>query len=314
MKIRIESPCSYKGDIYRFTWDFSAWLGAELTDLLKESDAFIEKYGKDWTLTFGWNTGQRIKKPKLSGPFVDRKYKAMRCVFELPFFRRTAPEATAYVPELKQFLKQIVAFLAHEQVDAAQIEKDTAVLLEQFVVRPGMLKHDPHPYTFGTPEDPYGLKREAAVAAKTVKPELEVKASTKFVKRKLPQWKIPRNIAKRVEAEDGMWEDERFDPILLTVMSGNSYQGREIPLTWQIEFDPYDDRLAAASEKIEASGIEPDGDGWAEFIEKKFATRYPKFAGQLHSDSETSTCVLWVKSEKDCKKLVGFVWSLIQTK
>jgi hypothetical protein len=94
-------------------------------------------------------------------------------------------------------------------------------------------------------------------------------------------------------------------------MSDTSYQGRDIPLAWQIEFDPYDDRLAAANEKMEAAGIEPDGDGWSEVIQKEFGRRHPKLAREFHSDSESSTCVIWVESEKACRKLIEVVWSLM---
>jgi hypothetical protein len=114
-----------------------------------------------------------------------------------------------------------------------------------------------------------------------------------------------------VEADDGLWESERFDPILLTVMSDTSYQGRDIPLAWQIEFDPGDDRLAAANEKMETSGIEPDGDGWSSVIEKQFAWHHPKLAREFHSDSECSTCVVWVESETACQKLIEVVWALM---
>jgi len=126
-----------------------------------------------------------------------------------------------------------------------------------------------------------------------------------------PKWTIPKNIGKLVKEEGGMWEDERFDPMLLTVMSDTSYNGRDIPLAWQIEFDPFDDRLGTANEKIEASGIEPDGDGWSEIIEKNFAERYPKLAKEFHSDSESSTCVVWVESEDTCRKLMEIVWTLM---
>lgn len=309
MKIRVESPCSYKGDVYDFTLDFGDWLERELESRLIESEPFRTKFGKGWTLTFAWNTHRRIKQPKLSGSWIDRKHKEMRCMFDLPFFRRTPAEPKAYVPQLRQFIGQLATFLSHEQIDVSKVVKDIETLLARFVSRPGMLEYDPHPYTFGTPENPYGHNEKAVVPAKP-----DAKGPARFVKRKLPKWKIPKNIQKRVDDEDGMWEDERFDPILLTVMSGVEYEGRDIPLSWQIEFDPFDDRLETANEKLEASGIEPDGDGWAEYIENAFAKRYSKLADELHSDSESSTCVLWVESENACKKLIELVWSLIHPK
>jgi hypothetical protein len=209
---------------------------------------------------------------------------------------------------LRQFLEGVVAVLVQEQIKASKLEQRTEALLKQFVSRCGMIEYDPHPYTFGTPGDPYGLKKKA-IAAKTPKPE--TKARVKFAKGNLPKWKIPAKIRKHVEDEGGLWEDERFDPVLLTVLSGNSYKGREIPLTWQIEFDPFDERLATASEKIRASGIEPDGDGWSQIIEKEFARRHARLASEFHSDSESSTCVIWVESGRACRRLIELVWSLI---
>ena len=111
------------------------------------------------------------------------------------------------------------------------MKKDTSTLLKRFVSRTGMVEHDPHPYTFGTPEDPYGLKKkeadkeftpEAAVA--TARSKTKTRPTRKLTR---PQWRIPRNLQRRVEREGGTWEDERFDPILLTVMSGTSYNGRD---------------------------------------------------------------------------------------
>ena len=31
---------------------------------------------------------------------------------------------------------------------------------------------------------------------------------------------------------------------------------------WQVEFDPFDERLEAAGKRLENRGVEPDGDGW----------------------------------------------------
>ena len=590
MKIRVECPCGYKGDVHDFTWGFGIWLAAELENRLIESEAFTTKYGKDWTVTFAWNTEKRIKSPKLSGPWIDRKYKTTRCMFDLPFFRRVPAEPKAYVPQIRQFLERVVAYLSREQIDASRIEKDIEQLLEQFCARPGMLRYDPHPYTFEADEEAAArparsqkvklLKTDASVhdclkrlprdykykfdvafdatdhptrkkgwladyavidltfvmpagengipkelfatvtelfrscatalkrnrtffcvriAPKFSKPDWSValllndqhtdsiyqlirheasmvvsllvknspfkemysdgphalfaysdslkriigfpsQAAIKFtesldvsdstekevlsgacgdntacqsafyrgnayynrslhqeaiqcwrvpeattapeawvniglsfgkmgdmegffqsckeaiglgatpehfddpdfsefrshplfaelrqmlpakssqsqnlpkVSRPLPAWRIPKNLEQQVADGDGSWEERRFDPILLTVMSGVEYEGRAIPLSWQIEFDPSDDRLEAANEKLESSGIGPDGDGWAEVIEKEFAKRYPKLAGELHSDSESSICVLWVESEKTCQKLIAVVWSLIYSK
>jgi hypothetical protein len=63
-------------------------------------------------------------------------------------------------------------------------------------------------------------------------------------KAKTPKWNIPENLQALIDADgsdgDGLWEDDSWDPIQLTVMAGTSYGGRDIPLSWQIEFQPAD--------------------------------------------------------------------------
>ncbi len=124
-------------------------------------------------------------------------------------------------------------------------------------------------------------------------------------------WRLPNDLRKRVVDAGGSWEDERYDPILLSVSDDVSYKGRKIQLVWQVEFDPFDERLEAAWERLEDRGVEPDGDGWSGVIHAKFKQRFPKLAGVLHDDSESSTCVLWVESERACKALVELVWSML---
>jgi hypothetical protein len=85
---------------------------------------------------------------------------------------------------------------------------------------------------------------------------------------KMSTWKPPKNITKALEDGDGSWEDERWSPIQLTAMSGTEYEGREIPIAWQIEFDPSEDEFEACNAKLEEMQIEPDGYGWGEYIQK----------------------------------------------
>lgn len=130
----------------------------------------------------------------------------------------------------------------------------------------------------------------------------------------LSKWRVPKDLRKRVADAGGTWEDERYDPILLTVSNGVSYKGRKIPPMWQVEFDPFDERMEAAGERLENRGVEPDGDGWSNVIQKRFRKRFPKLARELHDDSESSACVLWVESESACKALVELVWPMLLKK
>jgi len=127
----------------------------------------------------------------------------------------------------------------------------------------------------------------------------------------MPKWKPPKNIAKALEDGDGSWEDERWSPIQLTAMSGTEYEGREIPVAWQIEFEPFGDVFEKANANLEEIEIETDGDGWGEYISQAIAESNPALASRLHLDCESSTCVIWVETEEDCRLLLEATWKLI---
>jgi hypothetical protein len=128
----------------------------------------------------------------------------------------------------------------------------------------------------------------------------------------MPRWKPPRDVAKALVDGDGCWEDERWSPILLTAMSGTTHQGHEIPVAWQIEFDPSEDECERANVRLEAMGVEPDGYGWGEYIHSTIRKGNPALAERLHlTDCETATCVIWVESEEDCRVLLETTWKLL---
>jgi hypothetical protein len=128
----------------------------------------------------------------------------------------------------------------------------------------------------------------------------------------MPSSTPPKNIARTLEEGDGFWEDERWLPIRLTTMSGIQYNGREIPVAWQIEFESSQDEFEAANAKIQDMDFEPDGYGWGECIQKVIRKNNPALARRLHTtDCETDTCVIWVESEGDCHSLLKATWKLI---
>jgi hypothetical protein len=130
---------------------------------------------------------------------------------------------------------------------------------------------------------------------------------------RMPTWKVPKNLAKALEDGDGIWEDGRWSPILLAAMSGTELNGREIPVAWQIEFDPFDDELEAANAGLRESGIDPDGYGWGEHIREVVRKSDADLAKRLHlTDCEADTCVIWVESDQDCRVLLETTWKLIQ--
>lgn len=125
-----------------------------------------------------------------------------------------------------------------------------------------------------------------------------------------PDWVIPKNIVD-VVAINEMWEDDRWSPILLTIIGGTTYKGRNIPLAWQIEFEPSDPIFDAANRKIAALAVEPDGYGWAKVINSVVGKYHPELIDELQfGDTEEGSCVVWVESEESCRRLMDIVWSL----
>ena len=302
MKISINQFFTTPGYSYPFTGIFVYWVECSVNQRIQPSEAFIKIYGKDYGICFSVDAKPNIAKPEVHGPILYRRGKEVRLTILLP--HPGGPESqkpAENVGAMKLYFDGIAIALRKIGIDPTRVLDDMPGLISDFKSRQKMIRVD-------------DLELPASFLEQSPTIQTPSGKSKKQNKLAMPTWKIPKNIQKRVDDDDGMWEDERFDPILLTVMTGVEYEGRDIPLSWQIEFDPFDDRLEAANEKLESSGIEPDGDGWAEVVEKEFAKRYPKLADELHSDSESSTCVLWVESEKTCQKLIQLVWSLIHSK
>jgi hypothetical protein len=130
--------------------------------------------------------------------------------------------------------------------------------------------------------------------------------------RKMPLWNPPKDIAKALEEGDGVWEDDRWSPIQLTAMSGTEYERRDIPIAWEIAFEPSEEGFEAANARLEALGIEPDGYGWGEYIQRSIRKSNPDLAKRLHlMDCEDATCVIWVETAEDCRAMIETTWKLI---
>jgi hypothetical protein len=317
MKIIVRECYLEAGYSYHFSNLFTNWLVRELGKRIRPSKAFIQAYSKDFAVGISLGASSKVSEPEVEGPKTFRRDKEVVFYILLPHPGGPCPtEPKGYARAVKLLLGSIATGLQRLGLNDSRVVEDTPALIQHFIARPDMIfnhdwdKRDVEQQSKKTGAQTKVSESSQPSTAKTAASRVDNKRRRRARRITLPKWKIPKNIEKRVEYEGGMWEDERFDPILLTVISDTSYQGREIPLAWQIEFDP-SDRLAAANEEIQALGIEPDGDGWSEVIQKRFAKRHPKLAKELHSDSESSTCVIWVESEGACRKLIAIVWDLL---
>lgn len=91
-----------------------------------------------------------------------------------------------------------------------------------------------------------------------------------------------------------MVEIEGWEPITVTAMSDTTYQGRAIPIAWQIE-------IVADSKGLDGYGLET--------LALEAAREFdPSLPARCHRDTEAAACVLWVEAEADCKALLLASW------
>ncbi len=128
-----------------------------------------------------------------------------------------------------------------------------------------------------------------------------------------PVWQIPNDLSALIAADDDLtWTTHEWAPIELSAMAGTTYNGRDIPLAWQIEFDPSARAFDEANAKIANLGLEPNGYGWSTLIDSVMRKYHAALADELHhGDTDASACVVWVESEQTCRHLVDVVWTLI---
>lgn len=127
----------------------------------------------------------------------------------------------------------------------------------------------------------------------------------------MPDWAIPDDLD-TIIADEGMWESDHWQPVMLTVMGDTVYQGRPIPQAWQIEFSPHGPEFSHANNRLAAAGKTPDAYGWRDFIVEAMAKQAPNHVGEIHADdTEAAALVIWVESEEACKALIEVIWKTL---
>lgn len=115
--------------------------------------------------------------------------------------------------------------------------------------------------------------------------------------KKIEEFNIPGNLIDILEKE-GYWEDETFEPIMITV-GVVSHKGKDM-LSYQAAFEVLD-----GYEEI-------DGDEWEELIRNFIEEKEPGLEKKIKGDSESSTCVLWINNEADFILMLKFMLDLLE--
>jgi hypothetical protein len=118
---------------------------------------------------------------------------------------------------------------------------------------------------------------------------------------------LPQNLS-HILREEGVWEDESFAPILITVEE-TVYKGKDI-LGYQMEFPSWEN-LGQISDLFESKKIILNGYEWHSLILEFVKSKNRKLVNKIHDDSESETCVLWTKSEKDFVEMMTYIFELI---
>jgi hypothetical protein len=118
-------------------------------------------------------------------------------------------------------------------------------------------------------------------------------------------WSAPANVAELVAADpDQTWQDDQFAPVLITVMGGTLSGAREVPLLWQIQFEPADLEGTPGEARLADLDLDTDGYGWTALILGELARRYPAHVRFVRSDEEAATCVLCAEQADVFEKVV----------
>jgi hypothetical protein len=129
------------------------------------------------------------------------------------------------------------------------------------------------------------------------------------IMKSISQLKFPKNLRRIVE-EEGIWETEVFDPLIISVMEFE-HIGQDV-LGYQMEFEPFGKVFEPINQLMVDRGIDPDGTEWEELIHRFVRSRDRALSDGLNRDSETSTCVLWTHSEDEVRRLLSLTMSLLE--
>ncbi|MEL7122871.1 MAG: Imm51 family immunity protein [Bacteroidota bacterium] len=109
--------------------------------------------------------------------------------------------------------------------------------------------------------------------------------------------KIPVNLDAILQEEE-VWEDESYDPILITIEKVN-YQGVD-KISYSAEFEALDEY-----ENI-------DGNEWEALIKIYISEKVPELLERVNGDSEAATCVIWTDNESNFRKTLGLMIELLE--
>jgi hypothetical protein len=136
MKIFVGQIYVIPGVVFPFSIKFQIWLGNSLTNRVRPSEHFCNKYSADFDIGFRISAKNDIDQPEIKGPTVFRRDNDVEFTIFLPY----TSVIDYYDPQnillvFKEMLRSIIHVL-----DAAAVHVDSTVLEAEFLNTPGLLK------------------------------------------------------------------------------------------------------------------------------------------------------------------------------
>ncbi len=130
------------GVSYPFSHQFQVWLGQELTNRVKPSQAFLQAYSDKFDLIFRVSAKSKIAEPETKGPTVFKRDKDVEFTIFLPYESHEPNGPSAYQRPLKLLFDSIAVILQGLGMDASRIVEDSPALIKHVISNRTMIKQN----------------------------------------------------------------------------------------------------------------------------------------------------------------------------
>lgn len=141
MKIFVGQIYIQVGINFPFSHVFQKYIHEMLSACTQPSEAFIRRYGADFTLMFRMSAKEKITETEINGPTVYKKDKDVEYTLFLPF-DQISRSKDKHEAALQHLLAGIVTVLKSLQINTDRITESSEFWIHQICSNPSMLTVD----------------------------------------------------------------------------------------------------------------------------------------------------------------------------
>lgn len=126
---------------FDFSYHFQEYLSEEVSALVSPSPKFLEKYGRNYSLSFCVSAKKRLKGSELRGPSLFKKMKSVEYTIFLPF---SVIRRESEIPQtaLRFLLKGVCSVFESLDIDTTKIVERQGSMIEHICSDPKMFEED----------------------------------------------------------------------------------------------------------------------------------------------------------------------------